>query len=75
LPEAWREEKPEIRREVKEYDFRHRHSVTNAWGKVRMLLQRKHTIMRWKDLSVQLAGMALFITVVRNEVKPAQGCF
>jgi hypothetical protein len=38
-------------------------------------LQRKHTIMRWKDLSVQLAGMALSITVVRNEAMHAQGRF
>ena len=45
------------------------------FGSVRMLLQRKHTIMRWKDLSVQLAGMALSITVVRNEAMHAQGRF
>jgi len=36
-----------------------------------MLLQREHTIMSWKDLSVQFVGMALFIAVVRNEAMPA----
>jgi hypothetical protein len=50
-----------------------RYPATNAWGSVRMLLQRKHTIMRWKDLSVQLAGTALLVAVARNEFMPTQG--
>ena len=31
--------------------------------------------MSWEDLSVQIAGRALFIAAARNEAMPAQGCF
>ena len=51
------------------------HHATNSWDSILMLLQRKHTIMNRKDLSVQLAGRALFIAVACNELMPAQGCF
>jgi predicted alpha-1,6-mannanase (GH76 family) len=40
-----------------------------------MLLQCEHTILSWKDLSVQIAGWVLFIAVARNEAMPAQGRF
>ena len=31
--------------------------------------------MSWEDLSVRIAGMALFIAAARNEAMPAKGCF
>ena len=40
-----------------------------------MFLQLKHTIMSWEDLSVQIAGAALFIAALRNEAMPARGAF
>ena len=31
--------------------------------------------MSWEDLSVQIAGAALFIAALRNEAMPARGAF